>query len=93
MERIYRVARWFTKVAYRIEGIGLGRLCEMICTSVARSSKGKGVLIEDFMGSLKVYCELCEHMGSQIFWRGTHSGGQLKVLERHLRPGATFLDK
>jgi FkbM family methyltransferase len=92
MERIYRVARRLTKVAYRIKGIGLGRLCEMIRTSVARSSRGKVILIEDFMGSLKFYCELSEHMGSQIFWRGTYSGGQLKVLERYLRPGATFLD-
>jgi FkbM family methyltransferase len=92
MDRIYRIGRQFTQRAYRIRGIGLGRVCEAVRKTVAKNARGTVVLIDDFMGASKFYCELDEHMGSQIFWRGAYSGGQLRVLARHLRRDNVFLD-
>lgn len=90
MHRRYLYTRALTKVAYRIRG--LGRVCEHLRTSVASHSAGTTVLIDDFMGELKFYCDLGEHMGSQIFWRGGYSQPQLKLLKRYLSKGAVFID-
>jgi len=37
-------------------------------------------------------CDLAEHMGSQIFFRGAYSGGQLKILRRLLDQDSVFVD-
>lgn len=92
MNASYRIVRKFTKTAYQIRGIGLGRLCETIRKQTAQRSGGKVLLIDDFMGDAKFYCEIGEHMGSQIFWRGAYSGDQLRQLKRFLTSGATFID-
>ncbi|HEX6992800.1 MAG TPA: FkbM family methyltransferase [Gammaproteobacteria bacterium] len=85
-------ARKITKVAYRIQGIGLGRVCETIRSRVAKRWDGGRLEIDDFMGSLKFSCDLGEHMGSQIFWRGHYSGDQLELIGKYLPRGGVFLD-
>jgi len=50
------------------------------------------VWIEDFDGDLRFRCNLDEHMGSYIYWRGAYSWRQLRVLDRILEPEMVFLD-
>lgn len=50
------------------------------------------LLIEDFDGSLRFWCRLDEHIGSQIFWRGSYSSDQLAFLDERLRPEMAFVD-
>lgn len=50
------------------------------------------ILIEDFDTDLKFSCALNQHMGAQIFWRGSYSGDQLAILETLLNPSSIFLD-
>jgi FkbM family methyltransferase len=50
------------------------------------------VWIDDFCGDRRFCCDLSEHMSSQIFFRGSYSGGQLVVLRRLLVPEAVFVD-
>lgn len=81
-----------TKLGYRIRGVGVGRICEAIRRGVARSWTGPALEIDDFMGNLKFMCDLREHMGSQIFWRGHYSGSQLRLLSRFLPRSGVFVD-
>lgn len=48
--------------------------------------------LDDFDGDLKFRLDLNEHMGSQIFWRGFHSGPQLQLLSYLLEPNHVFID-
>ncbi len=80
--------RKFTKALYKFRGGQ--RFAEFIRKSFLRY--GQKILIEDFDESLKFFCELDEHMGSQIFWRGSYSGDQLIVLNKLLRPDSVFVD-
>lgn len=50
------------------------------------------VVINDFDGDLKMEVELAGHMGSQIFWYGSYSRHQLRVLDSILRPGMMVVD-
>ncbi len=50
------------------------------------------ILIDDFDGDIRIFCHLNEHMGSQLFWHGSYSSGQLSVLDGILRDGMTFVD-
>ncbi len=52
----------------------------------------KWVLIKDFDGDLAFYCNLSDHMGSQIYWRGYYSPSQLMLLDKTLKPDMTFID-
>ncbi len=92
MKRLFYLLRRFTTVAYRIHGIGLGRLCEMIRKWAARSAPAEPLLIQDFMGRGRFWCYLREHMGSQIFFRGSYSTDCLEVLRQRLKPDSVFLD-
>lgn len=92
MDSLYQFLRIYTKFGYRLRGTGFGRICEAIRKTVARYSDGKIVLIEDFMGSLRFYCNLSDHIGSQVFWKGAYSSDQLAILARHLYADAVFVD-
>ncbi|RDV37394.1 FkbM family methyltransferase [Bradymonadaceae bacterium TMQ3] len=48
--------------------------------------------LDDFDGDLHFRLDLNEHMGSQIFWRGFHSGPQLQLLSHLLKPDHVFID-
>ena len=50
------------------------------------------VTIEDFDGDMRFKCHLDEHIGGQIYWFGAYSLGQLRILDRILEDGMTFLD-
>jgi FkbM family methyltransferase len=79
-----------------MQGTGLPRVSEAIRRRVARMAamqqENAGVWIDDFCGDLRFCCDLSEHMGSQIFFRGSYSGGQLVVLRRLLSPDGVFID-
>lgn len=92
MIAVYYFLRRLTKPAYQIKGIGLGRICEFIRRRAARYAPQTPLLIEDFRGKLLFKCFLREHMGGQIFFRGSYSGDQLTILEKLLDPHGVFLD-
>lgn len=50
------------------------------------------IQVDDFDGDLKFNCRLDEHMGSQIYWCGGYSRGELRVLDQLLEDGMTFVD-
>jgi FkbM family methyltransferase len=50
------------------------------------------LLIKDFDNDLKMYVNLTEHIGSQIFWFGYYDEVQLRVLEKFLKPQTVFVD-
>lgn len=84
--------RGLTQTAYRIKGIGMGRVCEFIRRWASRHAPAEPLIIQDFRGDGKFRCFLNEHMGSQIFFRGSYSGDQLSILERILNTDSVFLD-
>lgn len=90
--RIYYMLRCLTQPAYRIKGIGLGRLCEFVRRQAARYAPQTPLVIDDFRGDAKFNCFLREHMGSQIFFRGSYSGDQLTIIEKLLHNNSVFLD-
>lgn len=67
MDNLYYILRHFTKVGYRIKGIGIGRLCEMMRRYAARNTPPKPFVIDDFQGYAKFNCYLREHMGGRFF--------------------------
>ena len=80
--------RKITKIFYRFRGFA--RVAEFVRRAFA--SYGRPVLVRDFDGDISIYCGLNEHMGSQIFWRGYYSVGQLKLLGRLLKNDSVFVD-
>jgi FkbM family methyltransferase len=54
--------------------------------------RGGEVWIDDFDGDLVMGVDLSDHIGSQIYWRGSHSDDALAVLASVLRDDSTFLD-
>lgn len=91
-KKYFYVIRGLTKIAYRIKGVGLGRLAEMVRRHAARVAPFEPFIINDFWGGFKFKCYVQEHMGGQIFFRGSYSGDQLKLLETLLHPDAVFVD-
>jgi FkbM family methyltransferase len=91
-----RIWRAIAGRLYKMQGTGLPRISEAIRRHTARwASKHPDealVWIDDFCGSLRFCCDLSEHMGSQIFFKGSYSGGQLTVLRRLLDLDAVFVD-
>ncbi len=92
MKFFFYILRFFTVPAYRIRGIGLGRLCEFIRRWSANYAPDAPLLIKDFRENAKFRCFLKEHMGGQIFFRGSYSGDQLILLEKLLKADSVFLD-
>jgi len=50
------------------------------------------LMIKDFRGDARFMCFLREHMGGQIFFRGSYSGDQLGIVERLLDASSVFVD-
>lgn len=50
------------------------------------------LLVDDFDEGLRFWCCLNEHIGSNVFWRGSYSGSQLELLKQLLEPDMVFLD-
>ena len=92
MNGIFYFLRTLTRPAYRIKGVGLGRLCEMARRWAARRAPHTPLLIRDFRGTALFRCFLREHMGGQIFFRGSYSGDQLTIMERLLDAHGVFID-
>lgn len=92
MTAIYYFLRRLTQPAYRIKGLGLGRICEVVRRTAARHAPQTPLLIEDFRSDARFMCYLKEHMGSQIFFRGSYSGDQLTILEKLLDVNGVFVD-
>lgn len=89
---MFWLLRKFTIPAYRIKGVGLGGLCEQVRRIAAHVAPATPFITDDFRGRAKFICHLREHMGSQMFFRGSYSGDQLVLLEQLLKPEATFID-
>lgn len=92
MTDIYYMLRCLTQPAYRIRGVGLGRICESVRRWAARHAPQTPLLIDDFRGDAHFRCFLREHMGGQIFFRGSYSGDQLTLIEKLLDRDSVFLD-
>ncbi len=92
MREMYYFFRQLTKPAYRIKGIGFGRLCEMVRRYAVQNAPATALQIDDFRGGAKFNCYLREHMGGQIFFRGSYSGDQLTLLELLLKEDSIFVD-
>jgi FkbM family methyltransferase len=88
----YFFLRSLTQPAYRIRGVGLGRLCELTRRWAAKNGPNHPLLIKDFRGHARFLCHLKEHMGGQIFFKGAYSGDQLSLIEKILGPEGVFLD-
>ncbi len=81
----------FRAVMMRLFSIRGGRAIAHVVRS--RLYRPRTVVIDDFDGDLEFECHLDEHMGSQIFWRGSYSASQLTVLDQLLhRDDLTFVD-
>jgi len=50
------------------------------------------LVVNDFDGDLKFELDLDGHMGSQIFWYGSYSRHELRLLDRIVKPGMTVMD-
>ena len=92
MTLIYYFLRRLTRPSYRIRGIGLGRVCEFIRCTAAKYAPLEPLIVHDFRGSARFRCFLREHMGGQIFFRGSYSGDQLMVIEKLLGVDGVFVD-
>lgn len=83
-------------VLYSWPGTGLPRVGEAFRRYIARQARCGKVSRErwvaNFCNNQLFCCDLTEHMGSQIFFRGHYSGDQLAVLRRILRPTSVFID-
>jgi len=88
MSLFLRQLRKLTKLAYNYRGFA--RIAEAIRKLYSRSPRI--ILVDDFDTNLCFYCDLDEHMGSQMFWRGSYSGEQLILLDRLLEPDMVFID-
>jgi FkbM family methyltransferase len=84
--------RKFTIPSYRIKSIGLGRVCEFIRRIAAKFAPQVPLKIENFWGVSTFNCYVREHMGSQIFFRGSYSEDQLILLESLLNEDSIFID-
>lgn len=91
MKKFFTLRGW-VRALYALQGTGLPRMAEFIRKTQAKRHPNTEIVIEDFCGGAKFICRLGEHMGSQIYWRGSYSGPQLKVLASRLRPGGVFID-
>lgn len=92
MAGIYYMLRRLTQPAYKIKGIGLGRVCELMRRWAARHAPETPLIVDDFRGDTQFKCFLREHMGGQIFFRGSYSGDQLTLMESLLNTHSVFLD-
>ncbi len=50
------------------------------------------ILVNNFDGDLNFYCDISEHIGSQIYWQGFYSVKELLILEKILKPKMFFVD-
>lgn len=89
---IFYFCRLLTQPAYRIQGLGLGCLCEIVRRYAAHHAPAEPLKIDDFRGAAKFNCYLQDHMGGQIFFRGSYSGSQLTLLESLLKVDSVFVD-
>ena len=92
MTQIYYFLRTLTQLLYRIKGLGLGRLCESIRLWAARHARLTPYVINNFRGDTSFRCFLKEHMGGQIFFKGSYSGDQLTLVESFLPKDGVFID-
>lgn len=83
--------RKLTRILYRLRGTGLPRIAELIRKLAGKYGPVKPLIINDFFGA-KFYCHLREHMGGQIFFRGSYSGAQLDIVKKILPVDGVFLD-
>lgn len=92
MTAVYYFLRRFTQPLCRIRGVGLGLVCEFVRRWAARHAPQTSLIIDDFRGGARFRCFLREHMGGQIFFRGSYSGDQLDLIEKLLDTHGVFLD-
>lgn len=93
---ILRLLRFLTRRLYPLQGSGLPRLAEWIRRTVAstlqRNNLPTDYWISDFAGQSRFCCDLGDHMGSLIFFRGAYSQEQLQLLPELLADGSVFVD-
>lgn len=91
-----KILRSITRVIYLLQHTGLPRIAEWIRSQVASKyiSREQSAMfwIGDFMGRLEFCCDLRDHMGSQIFFRGAYSLDQLKLIELLFSEPYVFID-
>ncbi len=68
---------------------GLRAVAHLLRSKLLRD---RSIIIDDFDDDLRFSCNLSEHMGSQIYWRGCYSWAQLRALDRVLQDGMVFVD-
>lgn len=89
---IFYLLRRFTIPAYKIRGIGLGRVCEFIRRVSARLAPNYPLVIHDFYGNGKFFCDLKEHMSSQTFFRGLYCKDSIPIIKYILPYDGIVLD-
>ncbi|MGI9326208.1 MAG: FkbM family methyltransferase [Pseudomonadales bacterium] len=91
-----RALRTLARILYPLQGTGLPRIAERIRRGTAArllaNQQPADFWIQDFMGRLQFCCDLRDHMGSQIFFRGAYSFDQLALIRTLLPQPCVFVD-
>lgn len=69
---------------------GLRRVNELLRRRYSNAEETR--LISDFDGDIRFACRLDSHISSTIYWAGSYSASQLRLLDRILRADMTFVD-
>lgn len=82
------------QICYRAQGTGLPRIAERVRRAMALryANTSRLFVIKNYRGVASFVCDIAEHMGSQIFFRGHYSGAEVDVVEALLEPGQVFVD-
>jgi len=70
-------------------------ITESFRRSCAKSNRNvdSKVIITDFDGDLKMTLDVCEFMGSLIYWNGYNSKNELELINKYLNKNILFLFK
>lgn len=87
-----RLLRAISVKLARLKGTGLPRISERLRAWHQKHWQGGEVEISDYKGSLRLAVDLCDHMGSRIFWFDSYSGTEVNLVKKLLRAGDVFID-
>lgn len=82
---------WLRAVGFKLSPNGHSKIPRALLRRLFRYANAT-VQIDDFAGSYIMDLQLSEHMQRRIFWMGYYNEDIVRLLERTLNPGMTFVD-